>query len=406
MARTGFGPTTSKAAGKALIAGGGVAALEGMLALRKLAYDRLEVELLAPQRDFVYRPLAVAEPFGLGGVRRFDLEALTRGVGASYRADSVQGVDPERKTIQTRAGEELDFDALLIACGARMREAIPGAITFWGPGDADRFQTLLRELETGVVGEVVFCMPAHTGWPLPLYELALMAAARLAGRGRDDPRLTIATPEASPLELFGAQASAAVRALLDRRGIGLCCSCYPVGVDDVGLRIVPGGHLSADRVLAIPSLQGPDLEGVPHDEDDFVPTDAFGRVDGLEDAGVFAAGDATAFPVKQGGLAAQQADAAAELIAAEAGAPIDPTPFRPVLRGLLLTGSEPSYLRAEITGGRGETSTATPEPLWWPPGKIAGRYLAPHLAALGRVELEPPPPAREGQLPVEVELTP
>ena len=47
---------------------------------------------------------------------------------------------------------------------------------------------------------------------------------------------------------------------------------------------------------------------------------------------IFAAGDATDQPVKQGGLATQQADAAAELIAAEAGARVTPQPFRRVLR--------------------------------------------------------------------------
>jgi sulfide:quinone oxidoreductase len=249
-------------------------------------------------------------------------------------------------------------------------------------------------------------MPAGAGWPLPVYELALMTANHLGALGGGGSRLTIATPEASPLEMFGAQASAAVSDLLERRGIGLCCSCHPAEVDDSGLRIVPGGHLSADRVLAVPRLEGPRLEGVPHREDGFIPADSFGRVEGLEDAGIYAAGDVTAFPVKQGGLAAQQADAAAELIAADAGAPIDPAPFRPVLRGLLLTGSEPSYLRAEIAGGRGEASVVAPDPLWWPPGKIAGRYLAPHLASIGKAELQPTPPAGDGQVPIEVELAP
>lgn len=403
--RNGRGRNGRRPAKRVLIAGGGVAALEAMLALRSLAENRLEVELLAPQRDFVYRPLAVAEPFGLGSVRRFDLAALADGVGAAYRADALEAVEPAQRVIRTRAGRGLTYEALLIACGARMREAIPGAITFWGTGDTTQFQSLLEELETGAVREVVFCMPGRAGWPLPLYELALMTAAHLAERGRGDSRLTIATSEESPLELFGAQASAAVRNLLQSRGIGLCCSCYPVEVDTDGLRIVPGGHLSADRVIATPRLEGSRLEGVPQDADGFIPTDSFGRVESLENAGVFAAGDATSFPVKQGGLAAQQADAAAELIAADAGAPVDPTPFHPVLRGLLLTGEEPSYLRAEITGGHGETSVADPEPLWWPPSKIAGRYLAPHLASLGRLELEPPPTGA-GQVPVEVDLTP
>ena len=55
--------------------------------------------------------------------------------------------------------------------------------------------------------------------------------------------------------------------------------------------------------------------------------------------GVFAAGDATTFPIKQGGLAAQQADAVAEMVACAAGADIRPQPFRPILRGTLLTGA-------------------------------------------------------------------
>ncbi len=385
-----------------LIAGGGVAGLEAMLALRDLAGEWLGIELLAPERDFVYRPLAVAEPFGLGAARRFDLETLTSGVGARYRADALVNVDPERHTVRTRAGEELGYETLVIATGARMREAIPGAITFWGAGDTGRFRTLLRDLKTGGATEVAFCLPKDTGWPLPLYELALMSADYARGGASEPPQVAIATPETSPLELFGARASAAVRELLAERGIGLCCGSDPIEVDEEGLRLAPAGHLAADRVVATPRLEGPSLAGVPHDQNGFIPTDSFGRVEDLEDADVYAAGDVTTFPVKQGGLAAQQADAVAELIAAEAGAPVDPKPFRPVLRGLLLTGSEPSYLRAEISRGRGRTSVASSDPLWWPPSKIAGRYVAPHLASLAKTELQPAP--RSDGVAVEVEL--
>jgi sulfide:quinone oxidoreductase len=104
---------------------------------------------------------------------------------------------------------------------------------------------------------------------------------------------------------------------------------------------------------------------------------------------VFAAGDATTFPLKQGGLATQQADAAAEAIAAELGVAVEPVPFRPVLRGLLMTGGAPLYLRSRLSPvGEPQSSTArrtrrrpasavSRRALWWPPGKIAGRYLAP-----------------------------
>ena len=49
---------------RVLVAGSGVAGLEALLALRKLAKDRVELELLCPQQVLNYRPLTVAEPFG------------------------------------------------------------------------------------------------------------------------------------------------------------------------------------------------------------------------------------------------------------------------------------------------------------------------------------------------------
>ena len=96
---------------------------------------------------------------------------------------------------------------------------------------------------------------------------------------------------------------------------------------------------------------------------------------------MFAAGDATTFPVKQGGLAAQQADAVAEAIAASVGADIDPQPFRPILRGTLLTGGPARYLRADISGAAGDDSLISDDALWWPPNKLSGRYLAPYLSS-------------------------
>jgi sulfide:quinone oxidoreductase len=119
---------------------------------------------------------------------------------------------------------------------------------------------------------------------------------------------------------------------------------------------------------------------------------------GVED--VYAAGDGTNFPIKQGGLGTQQADAAAEHIAAHLGARIEPEPFHPVLRGKLITGAESLSLRHDLTGGHGE-GVASPDYLWWPPHKVSGRYLAPWLAG-SAPHGEPEPPARS--VDVEVSL--
>ena len=167
--------------------------------------------------------------------------------------------------------------------------------------------------------------------------------------------------------------------------------------EDGQLSLIPDETLAVERVVSLPSVLGPQLDGLTADADGFIPVDLHGLVQGEHD--VYAAGDATNSPIKQGGVASQQADAAAEAIAARVGAAVEPQPFRPVLRGLLLTGSTPRYMRAEVSGGRGEDWRVSDHALWWPPSKIAGKRLAPYLA-LRHDELENEPPG----LPVDVTL--
>ncbi len=386
---------------RVLIAGGGVAALEAALALRALAQDRLNVELLAPEPQFWYRPLAVAEPFGLGEVRQFELAELAAAAGATFSPGALTAVDVERRLAHTSLGSSLPYDVLLVACGAVPSPAVPGALTFRGPADTERIRQLLEDLAAGRVGRVAFVVPWGAVWSLPIYELALMTAAYLTERELDHVELILVTPEEEPLQLFGRAGSEAVRELLEERSIAVQTSACPVELVDGELCLVPEGSIAADRVVALPRLRGPRIDGLPQTVEGFIPVDAHGQVHGLSD--LFAAGDITNFPVKQGGIATQQADTAAELIAANAGADLTPQPFRPVLRGLLLTGRQPRYLRHELTGGAGDASAASPEPLWWPPAKIVGRYLAPFLGTVAGVE-SPPEAAIPGALAVEVEL--
>jgi sulfide:quinone oxidoreductase len=383
---------------KVLIAGAGVAGLEAALALRELAGDLVEVELVSPETDFVYRPLAVAEPFRVGEARRFPVHLLTEAAGAELTRASVRSVDAERRLIVTSDGGALHYDALLLSLGARPVPGISGALTFRGPADEEAFSALLHEARAGNVARLVFALPPGTSWPLPLYELALLTAVHLADAGAT-VELKLVTPEERPLQLFGKEASEAVAELLELHGISLYADTTPVGFDGSSLRVLPDHRVEADRVVALPRLEGPGIEGAPSDTNGFVPTDSHGLVRGLEN--VYAAGDLTDFPVKQGGIAAQQADAAAESIAAAAGAEIEPRPFTPVLRGLLLTGLTPRYLRSEP--GSSVRSAADTEPLWWPPAKIVGRHLAPFLASQLHIT-ESPPPASGERVAVDVDL--
>ncbi len=347
---------------KTVIAGGGPAALEAILTLRELA-PHIELELLTPSSEYVYRPLSVVEPFARAGVRRYSYEHLAD-LGVSVRCDSLLRVVPGERLVRTGAGEDVRYDALLVATGAELFRAEPGALTFAGPDAIDRMHGLIRDLEGGYVRSVAFMAPAGAAWTLPLYELALQTAERVREMCLDHVVLTLASHEGRPLERFGDAASEQMDAALA----------------EAGVRFQNGSTIpTADRLVVLPTPVGRHLAGLPADAGGFVPVDDHGCVD--HTPGVWAAGDGSAFsPIKHGGLATQQAEVAARSIARAAGCAVEDGRFEPVLRGMLIAGRRAWYLRRRLDGhDAGEISS---EALWWPPSKIAGQRLAPFLDAL------------------------
>jgi sulfide:quinone oxidoreductase len=365
-----------------LIAGGGVAALEALIALRELAPDRQRVTLLAPEPEFVYRPMSVAEPFCLGHAERHSLASIADDFGATLVRDSLDAVDADARTVTTGSGETIPYDSLLVAVGARPEPVYRHAITFGAEGAPEALAGLLSDLELGYAKRLAFVLPSTVAWSLPLYELAVMTARDVWSAGVDGVELFFVTPEDRPLEPFGREASAMVGEMLAEEGIEFIGSTFA----DVGHGFVLAGdrRIDVDRTLALPVPAGPAVSGLPADPSGFIPVDEHGRVQGLEQ--VYAAGDATNFRIKQGGLAAQQAVAAAEAIVAAHGADLDPQPFRPVLRGMLLTGGQRRWLRAPAGATPGHSQAAL-HSLWWPPTKIATRYLAPYLMSREEAEL-------------------
>jgi sulfide:quinone oxidoreductase len=359
-----------------LVVGGGVAALEAALALRALAGDRVRVTMLAPDRHFTYRPLSVSEPFGLGHATRYELQAIGADRGFAVVRDTLASVETEAHEAVTQDGDRIAYDRLLLALGARPRRAIEGALAFRGPQDAPRIGEGLNQL--GARGRVVFAVPPSPGWSLPIYELALLTAHW--DRSREAPlQLTVVTPEARPLEVFGRTASAEVANILAGAGVAFRGGVTPLEVVDGALELGGGERERADLVITLPRLEGPAVPGLPNDADGFLDVDEYCRVVGIAD--VFAVGDMTSAPIKQGGLAAQQAVVAATAIAFAAGAGVSPEPYTPVLRALLLTGGTPRWLTAE--GGASEMAAG--EAPWWPPHKVATHYLAPYLGGEGGV---------------------
>jgi sulfide:quinone oxidoreductase len=369
--------STDPAPFKVLIAGGGVAALEGALALRDLAGERVSITMLAADPEFVYRPMTVREPFAYGRARRYPLGELAGEIGLELLAGRFAWVDPAARVVHTDDGKQLSYDALLLALGARIHSRYEHAHTIDDRQLEDILHGLLQDVEDGFVKRLAFVIPARMGWQLPVYELALMTAGR-AFESDAALSITIVTPEEAPLAIFGQGASDAVSKLLGDAGIGVIPSTYAeVPSWDTVTMSPDDRRLEVDRVVALPELYGPAVRGLPAAEHGFIPIDPHCKVRGVEC--VYGAGDATDFVLKHGGIASQQADAAAEVIAALAGAPVEPKLFHPIVYGMLLTGGRPRYLRAHVTGGHGFSSEVSVQPLWTPPRKIVAKYLAPFL---------------------------
>jgi sulfide:quinone oxidoreductase len=360
-----------------VIAGGGIAALEALVALRRQAPAGCRITLASPTSSFAYRPLAVREPFGNGGGRRFSLSAIARDLGAAFVRDAISRVDAPSRTATLSSGGTLEYDTLLVAIGGRPYPAFTHGITFDREQDGAAFDDLLSDVDARLAAHVAIVVPEHVGWTLPAYELALSIAAYGGSPYGRRVAVTLVTHERQPLAAFGTTASRAVAGVLEEAAVEVIAGREAVVMSDGAL--IAGSHwLTADRIVALPRLAGPRLRGLPSDAHGFIPVDGLGRV--AETPNVYAAGDGTTTAIKQGGLAAQQADAIVAHVLSRLGAGPEPEPPSAVLRGVLGTPRGTLYLQADLGSGRaGEGSVASWLPLWPAPGRVASRWLGPYL---------------------------
>lgn len=347
---------------RVLVAGAGIGGLEGILALRGISGSGLQIEMLSPEATYRLAPLSVLEPFTETTPTEISLADFCDDHSVELTLDGLAEVWPEQQRVLTDSGSELYYDALLVSMGARRQPVSPGTFSFRGSADVDGMIQRLRGV-THSGGRVAFVVPKEVDWTLPLYELALMTADQL----RSAPvTIEFLTSEPRPLAAFGESASELAAELLAAADVRV-----RTGLSDP---VASAGELKADELISLPMLTVPEIAGVPQHRGGFIPVDPEMRVPGAQ--GVWAVGDVTWSPLKQGGLAAQQADVAAASIAAAAGFEIEVPPYVPVLRAALMTADGPYYLRSGTPDSDGELRA----PLWWPPAKVAGRLLAPYLA--------------------------
>ena len=368
---------------RVVICGGGIAAVEGLLRLRRLVGDAVDVTLIAPNDALRYRPLAVDEPFARRGVRNYPLKTIARRTGAEWEKDAVEWLDPDGQAIHTAAGRDISYDALLLAVGARLARPFEHVTVFDDAHADEAYHGLVQDVEGGYTRSVALVLPEGPAWLLPAYELALMTGGRASSMGEEGLAVFLVTPEPAPMAALGEGASRAVAELLERAGVRVYANARPDVPASRHLLVSPEGpELEAERIVAMPRIEGRPIRNVPSTADGFVPIDEHCRVRGLGER-VFAVGDMTDFPIKHGGLGAQMADVAAAAIAPLVGDAPAPQPLRPEIRGVLHTGAAPLYLTARMEDGRME-SEATSERAWPPDEKVVAEELGPFLRTLER----------------------
>ncbi len=293
------------------------------------------------------------------------LPRLLARTGVVLRPARLAAVDPGRRLAMLAGGELLGFEHLIIAVGGRAVAPLGEALTFRGHADAHELRGLIdgiaEHAERGAHTDLVVSIPHGCVWPLAGYDIALMAREHLVAHGHGDRcRVQVVTAEEAPLAMFGPSAAGSVTGTLGRAGIEILTGTEVVAFAWGRLTTSDGRMLSADRVVSLPLLRGPGIEGLPMNEDGFVICDAEGRV---EDArAVRVVGDAGTFPLKEGGIAGGQADAVAAEIARANGFDAE-TPRFPELDGGRVLGDGASGAR-------------------WPVPKVTGRFLAPFLRDL------------------------
>ena len=129
---------------RVLIAGGGVAGIEALLALRDLAGDRTDVTLAAPTPEFVYKPMMVQAPFSPEPAIRLDLASLIADKGGAFVQKGLRHIDPGRHTADLDDGVSVEFDVAVICVGAKPRAAFGHAETLRTSGEPIDIDSLLR----------------------------------------------------------------------------------------------------------------------------------------------------------------------------------------------------------------------------------------------------------------------
>ena len=115
--------------------------------------------MLAPNAELVNRPMTVREPFAYPRAERYALAPIVADAGAELVVDELAWVDPRRPRGPHQGRQELPYDALLLALGARIVPRYKHAITIDDRHLDETLHGLIQDVEGGYVESVAFVAP-------------------------------------------------------------------------------------------------------------------------------------------------------------------------------------------------------------------------------------------------------
>lgn len=307
-----------------VIVGGGLAGLEAAVYLRSVLGEEAAITLVSDRQQFTYRPFLTYVAFGLSPDRvQFDLKRIADLHDFRLFAGRVERVEPKKRLIRFGA-HSLAYDSLILATGAAtVEEPVPGlrrGFTVWNEEGMirlhDRLQRAVEEASADRPARIVFLVPPKAAWTGPIYELAIMAATWLTWKGvRGAFHLRLVTGERRHVEALGPHVHERVAESLAYHGVDAATGRRAVRVEPRRVVFEAGEDVPFDILIdaAVYAGRGPKI-GLPVDGDGFYRTRLETRqLVSFDD--IYAVGDGSDYPVKQGFLALLQADAAAEHIA-------------------------------------------------------------------------------------------
>ncbi len=288
------------AAGKSiLILGGGFGGIVAACRLRKTLSREHRVILVEREANHVFAPSLL---WLMIGERKAD--AISRPIAALAKRGievvrgNIEKIDPAKRTVSV-SGRELAGDYMIVALGAELApELVPGLAAaghnFYTLAGAESLRDARLKINQGRIVVLVSAMPFKC--PGAPNEAAMLLEYDCRRRGiRKDVSVDLYTAEPGPMPVAGQAVSAALRQMIENKGIGYHPNHTVTAVDSTARRITfaNGAKAEFDLLAYIPPHRAPQVmrDAGMCGETGWVPVDRETMT--TKFPGVFAIGDVT-----------------------------------------------------------------------------------------------------------------